>query len=38
MWALGHSIVLKWLSPFSGQRLVADPVNGYISVSIHWLA
>ena len=27
---MGAFIVLKWQSPFSGQRLVADPVNGYI--------
>ena len=38
LWTLGHSIVLEWLSPFSGQWLVAGPVNGYISVCIHWLA
>ena len=37
IWTLGYSIALKWQSPFSGRGLVAGPVNGYISVYIHWL-
>ena len=32
LWTLEHSITHMWLSPFSGQWLVAGPVNGYIGV------
>ena len=35
---IGHSIDLKWLGPSPEQWLVAGPVNGYISVRMHWLA
>ena len=35
MW---HSIIRRWLSPFSGEWLVVGPVSGYISVYILQLA
>ena len=32
---MGHSIIRKLLSPFSGQLLVAGQVNRYISIHIY---